>query len=88
MKKRHLLFAGGIAALTALLSLSCGPATHVSVGVGVAYPGPWVGPYGPGGVVVVGRPYPYPGPYLPLRKSEQIELVKKEASQEKTSHGL
>ena len=40
----------------------CGPATHVSVGVGVGVPGAW-GPY-PGGGVWVGTPV-YP-PYYPL----------------------
>jgi len=52
---------------------SCGPATQVTVGVGVMYPGPWVGPV-PGGVVV-GRPYP--GPYYPLQpgSGEELQLV-------------
>lgn len=65
-----------IGATTALLGLglafvSCGPATHVSVGVGVMYPGPWVGPV-PRGSVVVGRPYP--GPYYPFRPGSGEDL--------------
>jgi len=56
-----------------LVGVSCGPATHVSVGVGVMYPGPWGGPIPPGSVVV-GRPYP--GPYYPfLPGSEDIDLA-------------
>lgn len=42
----------------------CGGPGHVTVGVGVAVPGPWMGPY-PGGGVWVGRPYP--GHYYPLK---------------------
>jgi hypothetical protein len=41
----------------------CGPATHVSVGVGVGVPGAW-GPY-PGGSVWVGTPV-YPPYYYPV----------------------
>jgi hypothetical protein len=50
-------------------SVGCGPpgSTHVSVGVGVAYPGGW-GPYrgpygGPYGGVWVGRPIYSPIPF-------------------------
>jgi hypothetical protein len=58
MKKiPYILVLIGIVALM-FVSAGCGPGTaHVSVGVGVAYPGAW-GPYGPGpyGGAWVGRP--------------------------------
>ena len=41
----------------------CGGPGHVTVGIGVAVPGPWMGPY-PGGGVWVGRPFP--GHYYPM----------------------
>lgn len=88
MKNHRTLLLCGAALLLGLLFSSCGPSTHVSVGVGVAVPGPWVGPYGPGGVVVVGRPYPYPGPYLPLQKGDDLELVKAEVPEQNASQGL
>jgi hypothetical protein len=41
-----------------IFSVGCEPG-HVTVGVGVAVPGPWYGPYPPGGIYV-GHPI---GPY-------------------------
>ena len=58
------------AAVLTLTLAACGPATHVSVGVGVHVPGGW-GPYGPypGGSVWVGSPV-YPPYYYPLKPGE------------------
>jgi hypothetical protein len=47
-----------IIGLLVFFTASCEPG-HVTVGVGVAYPGPWYGPY-PRGGVYVGHPI---GPY-------------------------
>ena len=46
------------------LWFGCAGPAHISVGVGVAVPGPWIGPY-PGGGIWVGRPFP--GHYYPLK---------------------
>ncbi len=59
MKKRTKLVLGLAVLALSLLPLGCG-ATYVGVGYG-GYggygPGPWVGPYGGGGTVIVtGRP--------------------------------
>jgi len=50
--------------------VSCGPSTHVSVGVGVGVhaPGAWGGPY-PGGGVWVGTPV-YPPYYYPAKPAD------------------
>lgn len=51
-----------------LFLVSCGPSTHVSVGVGVHAPGAWGGPY-PGGGVWVGTPV-YPPYYYPAKPAD------------------
>ena len=51
-----------------LFLTSCGPATHVSVGVGVHVPGTW-GPYPGSGGVWVGTPV-YPPYYYPVKPME------------------
>jgi hypothetical protein len=53
-----ILLAMIIIGLLVFFTASCEPG-HVTVGVGVAYPGPWYGPY-PRGGVYVGHPI---GPY-------------------------
>ena len=54
MKKRTKIVLGIAVVVLSLLPLGCG-ATYV--GVGITYgPGPWVGPYPGGTVVVTGRP--------------------------------
>jgi hypothetical protein len=40
-----------------IIILNCAP-SHVSVGVGVGVPGPWIGGPYPGGTVWIGRPVP------------------------------
>ena len=70
MKKTFLILGlVGVVAMM-LVSAGCGPpgSAHVTVGVGVAYPGPWGGPWGgpyggPYGGVWVGRPIYTPIPY-------------------------
>jgi hypothetical protein len=58
--KRQLNCAILMLALVALFGFaqSCGGPAHVSVGVGVGYPGPWVGGGYGGGGAWIGRPYP------------------------------
>jgi len=51
----------------------CGGPGHVTIGVGVAVPGPWMGPY-PGGGVWVGRPFP--GHYYPLKDDYRQFVLK------------
>ena len=60
-----------VALITLIQWSGCAGPAHVSVGVGVAVPGPWIGgPYPPGyGGVWVGRPYP--GPYYPWRTNSR-----------------
>ncbi len=55
----------------------CGGPGHVTVGVGVAVPGPWMGPY-PGGGVRVGRPYPRH--YYPLKEDYRQFVHKSETA--------
>ena len=60
MKKRTKLVLGLAVMVLSLLPLGCGGVTYIGVGYG-GYggygPGPWVGPYGGGGTVIVtGRP--------------------------------
>ncbi len=61
MKKRTKIVLGLAVIVLSLLPLGCG-ATYIGVGVGYGGyggygPGPWVGPYGGGGTVIVtGRP--------------------------------
>ena len=68
MKKiPNILVLIGVVAML-LVPVGCGPpgSTHVTVGVGVAYPGGW-GPYGgPYGGVYMGRPIYYSHIPFPL----------------------
>jgi hypothetical protein len=68
MKKiPYILVLIGVVAML-LVSAGCGPpgSTHVTVGVGVAYPGGW-GPHGgPYGGVYMGRPIYYSPIPFPL----------------------
>ncbi|HID39057.1 MAG TPA: hypothetical protein EYP36_06035 [Calditrichaeota bacterium] len=60
----------------------CAGPAHVTVGVGVAVPGPWIGPY-PGGGVWVGRPFP--GHYYPLKNSYR-QFVQQNDTKKTASH--
>ncbi len=55
MKKRTKLVLGLAMIVLSLLPLGCG-ATYIGVGYGGYGPGPWVGPYPGGTVIVTGRP--------------------------------
>ncbi|MFA9454677.1 MAG: hypothetical protein ACERK6_12275 [Candidatus Aminicenantaceae bacterium] len=69
MKKiPYILVLIGVVAMM-FLSAGCGDpnSMHVTVGVGVAYPGGWGGPYGgPYGGVYMGRPIYYSPVPFPL----------------------
>ena len=68
MKKSIKKLAFLTAAVSGLFLISCGPSTHVSVGVGVHVPGAW-GPYPGGGSVWVGTPV-YPPYYYPAKPAD------------------
>ena len=77
MKNRFIKPVVFIIFIISIIVLSCAP-SHVSVGVGVGVPGPWIGGPYPVGTVWVGRPMPPIYYKVDPKQDSQKEYVKLE----------